>query len=221
MTNKYKYIKKEFFYKQEFQVSDFFLINANSEIYDEENKSSFSSGVYFKLILKRDVDDLIINLELYAWNNDLQKYLPIKNSIWNDEDFGAGKYLDLIYRHYEKSINNFLKMISELKYIWQLKELIHKLENPLFSFHYKLLKAFSRWELENICKKHFTNYPILNISYFNRNNKFTGNFLLLNYINGFYINGMEVSVDLSDDDFPIYEDEKGKITKEEFLKRVI
>ena len=45
----------------------------------------------------------------------------------------------------------------------QLKEIIHKLENPMCSFHYKLLNTFSREFLEKFLLEEFDIYPILNV----------------------------------------------------------
>ena len=110
--------------------------------------------------------------------------------------------------------------IKELKYYWHLKELIHKMEHPIFSFHYKLLNCFSKQSLENICLKYFDNYPVLNISLIKtKAQKDEICYLFLpHYINGFYINGIEVSVDLDETDYAIIEDEENKISVQDCLK---
>ena len=79
------------------------------------------------------------------------------------------------------------------------------MEHPIFSFHYKLLNSFSKQSLEDICLKYFDNYPVLNVSLLKTKvQKDEIYYLFLpNYINGFFINGIEVSVDLDETDYAI------------------
>jgi hypothetical protein len=116
-----------------------------------------------------------------------------------------------------------VNIFQQLKYYWQLKELIHKLENPTFIFHYKLLNLFSKDLLEKLFLKHFDNYPILNIPLLKNSilDQKISYIFLPKYISGFYMNNIEVNVDLDDSDIAVIEDDSGTITKEEFLERVI
>ena len=141
--------------------------------------------------------------------------------LWNNEDFGAGKYIDKIHNHYKNIITNFFNSFKNIKYYWKYKNIFYHLENPPFIFHYKLLNVFSQEILTDICKKHFPKYPTLNISILKNSSIKNLEYLFLPlYFNGFYINGIEISVDLNESDYAVMEDGKGVISKEEFLKRI-
>ena len=66
----------------------------------------------------------------------------------------------------------------------------------------------------------FDIYPILNVvllkNKIDRQN--ISQIFLPNYSGGFYINGIEISVDLDDSDFAIIEDDSGVITTERFFE---
>lgn len=221
MNNVYNLVLKKFFKNDDKFNNKSFLINANDDILlDKNDESKISSGIYFKLYLSKVSNDLKIKLLLYSWCNETQTYVVLNKSIWSEEGFGAGKYISKIENHYKKLVENFLSVFKLIKYYWQLKEIIHKLENPIFSFHYKLLNTFSRDFLEKFLLEDFDIYPILNIALLkNRIDKQNiSQIFSPNYTEGLYINGMEISVDLDDSDFAIIEDDIGVITKDKFLQ---
>ena len=113
-----------------------------------------------------------------------------------------------------------MDVFKQIEYYWHLKEIMHKLENPIFSFHYKLLNTFLREFLEKFFLEEFHNYPNLNIPLLkNRIDRYDIPQLFLpHYVEGFYLYGIEVSVDLDESDFAIIEDDKGEITKEKFFE---
>ena len=200
MQKRYSITLKNFLENKKFNNKSFF-INANDElVLENDNKK--------------------VEISLYSWSNIKQSLVLIDKSIWKDFEFGAGKHIPKIEKHYKSIIDNFLNIFKELKYYWHLKELIHKMEHPIFSFHYKLLNSFSKQSLENICLKYFDNYPVLNISLLKtKAQKDEICYLFLpHYINGFYINGIEVSVDLDETDYAIIEDEENKISVQDCLK---
>lgn len=94
------------------------------------------------------------------------------------------------------------------------------MEHPIFSFHYKLLNSFSKQSLEDICLKYFDNYPVLNVSLLKTKVQKNAIYYLFlpNYINGFFINGIEVSVDLDETDYAIIEDDSNEISAQDCLK---
>lgn len=221
MNNVYNLVLKKFFKNDDKFNNKSFLINANDDILlDKNDESKISSGIYFKLYLSKVSNDLKIKLLLYSWCNETQTYVVLNKSIWSEEGFGAGKYISKIENHYKKLVENFLSVFKLIKYYWQLKEIINKLENPIFSFHYKLLNTFSRDFLEKFLLEDFDIYPILNIALLkNRIDKQNiSQIFSPNYTEGLYINGMEISVDLDDSDFAIIEDDIGVITKDKFLE---
>ena len=163
MQKRYSITLKNFLENKKFNNKSFF-INANDELVLENDNKKVDLGIFFKLILSKKSNDLKVEISLYSWLNIKQSLVPIDKSIWKDFEFGAGKHIPKIEKHYKSIIDNFLNIFKELKYYWHLKELIHKMEHPIFSFHYKLLNSFSKQSLENICLKYFDNYPVLNIS---------------------------------------------------------
>ncbi len=93
------------------------------------------------------------------------------------------------------------------------------MEHPIFNFHYKLLNTFSKKSLEDICLKHFNNYPILNVAILKEKVYDRIHYLFLpNYVNGFYIFGIEASVDLDETDYAIIENDSKEISMQECLK---
>lgn len=221
MNNVYNLVLKNLFKNNEKFNNKSFLINANDEILlDKNDESKIGSGVYFKLYLSKVSNDLKIKLLLYSWCNRTQTYVALNKSIWNEKGFGNGKYISKIENHYKKIVENFLDIFKQMTYYWKLKEIIHKLENPIFNFHYKLLNTFSREFLEKFLLEKFDIYPILNVVLLkNRIHKQNiPQIFLPNYTEGFYLNGIEISVDLDDSDFAIIEDDGREITRERFFE---
>lgn len=221
MNNVYNLVLKNFFKKNEKFNNKSFLINANDDILlDKNDERKTSLGIYFKLYLSKVSNDLKIRLLLYSWCNKTQTYVALNKSIWSEKGFGSGKYISKIENDYKKIVGNFLSVFKQIKYYWQLKEIIHKLENAIFSFHYKLLNTFSREFLEKFLLEKFDIYSILNVvllkNKIDRQN--ISQIFLPNYSGGFYINGIEISVDLDDSDFAIIEDDSGVITTERFFE---
>jgi hypothetical protein len=216
--------KKENFYKNDTQepFHESFLVNASDEI-TLDDTTQMLSGVYFKLDIYKKNKDLMVEIELLSWSNSEQKHLPISHSIWSEEGFGSGKHIPTFQAHYKKIISNFFAALKNLKYHWQIKDLIFKIKHPSFIFHYKLLNLFSQQELESIMLMYFSNHPLFNIPLFQKPPKRnTLDYAFLpQVVNGFYLEGIEVSVDLNESDMPLLEDlENGIISKEEFLKRI-
>lgn len=216
--------KKERFYKDDEKEPFFesFLVNANDEVTFSDNLQMLS-GVYFQLEIYKKSRDFHVDIELLSWSNSEQKYVWLKNSIWSEDSFGKGAYIPIIQAHYKKLIYNFFAALDTLKYHWQIKDLVYRIKHPTFIFHYKLLNLFSQKELEQIMLKHMCNYPILNISLFSNAPK-RGALkyaFLPHIIDGFYIDGIEVSVDLNQSDIPLIEDiDSGVISKNELLTRL-
>ena len=221
MNNIYNLVLKNFFKSNEKFSNKSFLINANDDILlDKNDESKTSSGIYFNLYLSKVSNDLKIKLLLYSWCNETQTYVALNKSIWNEEGFGAAKYISKIENYYKKIVENLLSVFKQIKYYWQLKEIIHKLENPVCSFHYKLLNTFSREFLEKLLLEQFRVHPILNVALLkNRiDRQNISQIFSPHYTEGFYIKGIEISVDLDDSNFAIIEDDSGVITTDRFLE---
>lgn len=218
MQKRYSITLKNFLENKKFNNKSFF-INANDELVLENDNKKVDLGIFFKLILSKKSNDLKVEISLYSWSNIKQSLVPIDKSIWKDFEFGAGKYISKIGNHYKRIVENFLDVFKQIEYYWHLKEIIHKLENPIFSFHYKLLNTFSKQSLEDICLKHFNNYPILNVAILKTKVYDRIHSLFLpNYVNGFYIFGIEASVDLDETDYAIIENDSKEISMQECLK---
>lgn len=221
-----KLIKNNFFQSYFGNWKKTFLIDANDNIQlDEENSITTKSGIYFNLIIKKNRKDLILEIMLYAWNNETNGYIPLEYSIWNEKEFDDGKYIPLIEEYYEKIVKNFLNIFKQLEFHWQLNEWIYRLENLTFIFHHKLLSLFSQKELENIMVKHFYNYPKLNIPLLKNQvyNDDVPYVILNNYIDSFFIDEIKVSVNFDDNKFAIFEDTLNQntiLSKKEFLKKI-
>lgn len=221
MNNVYNLVLKNFFKSNDKFNNKSFLINVNDDILlDKNDKSKTSSGIYFKLYLSKVSNDLKIKLLLFSWCNETQTYVVLNKSIWNEEGFGSGKYIPKIENHYKRIVENFLSVFKQIKYYWQLKEIIHKLENPILSFHYKLLNTFSREFLEKFLLKEFDIYPILNVVLLKNkiDKQNISQIFLPNYTEGLYVYGIEISVDLDDSDFAIIEDDSSEMTTDRFFE---
>jgi hypothetical protein len=221
--NKFSFKKVGFYEKSD--QSDFyecFIVNANDEVALIDN-SIINSGVFFKIEIYKKLSTLFIDLELLSWSNSELKNVTLERSIWAEEGFGGGENIPIIKNHYSKIISNFFTAMEQLKYHWQLKDMLHKMKHPTFIFHYKLLNLFTQVELEKIMLAYFENHPIFNVSLFNQRPRSIeiGYLFLPHTISGLYIDGMELSVDLDQSDMPIIEDnENGILSKEQFLSRL-
>lgn len=219
----FEHIKRNFFPQNNTEEFDKqYLINVNTKLSTDNGKTTFT-GVNFQLTIKRVELDLLFTIELFSWSNDEQKYTSLDNSIWSEEQFGSGSFIPTIVTYYSNIIKNFyLYLDKKINKIWKLKELIDKLENPLYSFNYKLLNLLPREKLENFYKKHFEKYPILNLAFFEEypSRYEEVSIFVPNFSSGFYLDGVEVSVDLDESDFPLIEDmDSGVISNEEFFRR--
>lgn len=220
-NNSYTLTKKRFLENHKFENQSH-LIFANDSICLDNDDTKVYLGVYFKVILTKKEDDLQIKINLYSWSNKKQSLVGIDKSIWSDSDFGSGKYLEKIKKHYKNIAENLLLVFNKLKYFWQLKEILYRINNPTFIFHYKLLNSFSKTILEEFYTKNFSYYPILNIEILkNRSNNLgVSNLFLPNYIEGLYIDGLEISVDLDDSDFAVIEYYGSDEDKDKFMKKL-
>ena len=225
MNQKYKYtkVKKDLFLETfEENIDKSYLIETEAAI-NLEGDTTTLTGVYFKFDIKKENNDLIYEIELQSWSNDLQKHVRLDQSVWIEDGFLQGKHIPTIVEFYSVIIENFFRYLDTINIYWKLKNFIHTLENPLYQFHYKLLNQFSQETLEKIMKESFDNYPILNILLFQKQSITTPEVIFLPHsIDGFYIDGIEVSVDLNESDYPLIEDmDSGEISGDEFLKRVL
>lgn len=220
-----KYIlrKKNFYTKKDTStLKKLFLIDANDTIIRKGNKSILSD-VYFQLKIQKEERDLLVSIKLLSWSNIKQKYVKLEKSIWSEQELKNRFYIATIEKHYKKIIKKFFTLLSSLRYNWQIKDLIYKMEHPTFIFHYKLLNTFSKQELEKLFLKYYENYPIFNTANYTslQKNLTIGYSFLPQIINGFYLNGYEISVDSNKIDSAVIEDlSSGIISKKEFLKRL-
>lgn len=212
------------FYKDS-KLKDFsktFLCNGSDDIILEES-AICDSVIFFKIKFEKLQNDLVVTITLFSWANDKSTYVPLHLSIWASESFGDGKNIPLIEKHYLPVINNLFEALEYLKYHWELKELFYKMKHPSFNFHYKLLNLFTQKELETICLENYRYYPRLNIHLLKLTpNKYTLRDIFLPHnVDGFYLYGMEISVDLDDSDYPTIEDEYSHIiSKKEFMTKL-
>lgn len=223
MQNEYKLKVKNFFKDMNYKRKNY-LLDANDEIPLEEKDNKLSwTGVYLNFTLNQVVFDLNISINIYSWGNEQQKYVDIYDSNWSEDSFGGGKYISEITKHYEIIIEKIFRYIKEFKYEWHLEQFIHQLENPIFDFHYKLLNTFTETELKSIILSNFKNYPILNICKLKNTSNFKYNDSLFqkHVINGFYLDGVEVSTDLNESNTVLIEDDMvGEIDKKSFLEKI-
>ncbi len=184
----------------------------------KDYKNSFYA--YFKLIIKKKENDLIITIQLYGWSNDKQKYVPLKQI----EDYKT-KDICRIKEHYEPIIERFIRSLSEyLRTNCDLKEFIHTIENPSIKYHYKLLNTFTKEELDKI-RATFRNIPRLNICDLQQNIIDFPNIFEVDYVEGFYSASIEIRIDLDDSDYATIEDVSFDnyrvLSKEEALKELL
>ncbi len=218
--------KKDFFKPNDMEdLNKSFTINADTELPLLDDRTTMT-GIYLKLDINKSGFDLSYSIQILAWSNDEQKNVPLEQSVWSDESFFEGRFLPNLQDYYSKIIQRLITFLDEeIRYYGHLKELIYKLENPILSFHNKLLNSFSQGTLEALYKNNFPNDPILNVDLLDRSLKMKErrlrHILLPNYSNGFYMDGIEVSVDMNDSDYATIEDLEngGEMTVDEFLKQ--
>ena len=83
-----------------------------------------------------------------------------------------------------------------------------------------MLNTFSREFLEKFLLEDFDIYPILNVALLKNkiDRQNISQIFLPNYTGGFYIDGIEISVDLDDSESAIIEDDSGVITTDKFFE---
>ena len=196
-----------------------YLLDAEHEIKIEQEDRNFP--VFFQLKILKQKSNIYYTLSLFFWSNEEQKNVAIEDSCL--KDVKINNHIENIALEYEPILNKFVQILVSINYLDQLKELMYRMENTTYVFHYKLLNMFTQDELEEICTLfcHHTkiNTALLKVQ---ANISWQGSLFLPNYCNGFYAKGMEISTDLSEDDYPTIDydsaDENSSPTKQEILK---
>lgn len=221
--DKLQIIKRNFF--KDTKLQDFekkYLINSNNTMCIDNDSYESQTGVYFETTFKKIANTLQISIELLAWSNTEQKYLPLEQSVWADT-FYDGKYLSQILQSHIVLAQKLLDVFDSFKYYWELKELFYRFENPTIIYHYKLLNTFSKDELDFLSTKFDYSSPILNSLLLKSNlliNRFDKHLFLPFYTNGYYFcgNDIEISVDLNAKDVATISIDGKNVSKEEFFK---
>lgn len=178
-----------------------YYINIQDDFFCEDFK------MLVELVIELKIDKLNFSLQLLGWSNDEQKNVPIESSFYSTIEC-----YESLSKHYNKICNDYLLYLkTNITTQKKLENFVCRLENPKFEFHYKLLNIFSQKQLEKIMKKYFNSNPILNLKDFKC-------FLPIK-TDGWYGDGIEVSTDLDNNDFPLIEDEQGIITPKMLLKK--
>lgn len=213
-------LKKDFLKNITFTKKSFLICASDEILLNKKISEHTVLSIYFKLEIIKNDNNLQVVINLYAWSNNNQKLVPIKDSLWSwSKD---KEKLLIIESHYKTIIENFFSIFKYIENYWQLKELIHKIETKSFLFHYKILNIFQKEIIENIMLKEFKIYQILNIPLL-KNKLYKDDIphlFLPNYVDVIYFNGMKISVDFDDSDFAVIEnvDTGILISQEEFMK---
>ena len=74
-----KLLKNNFFESNIKNFKKIFLINANSNIQlNKNNLNTIKSEIYFYFSIKKNRNNLIVKVKLYAWDNNCEGYVPIE-----------------------------------------------------------------------------------------------------------------------------------------------
>ena len=193
------------------------------EIRDEyryENNDAFMVDLVFELKIVNKKQNMDFSIELLAWSNQAQKNVLLQDSIYSTET--SKKLYTNLKRRYKNIADNFLNYLEKkIKSKKDLELFLHYVKNPKLIFHKKLLYVFSQETLQMINKKYFSTYPILDIEKFEKEvlDISFEDIFLPHYIDGWYIDGIEVSTDLDKNPFPLIENlNNGKtLTPDEML----
>ncbi len=131
-----EHTKKNFFPKDNtLECNKEYFMSANIKLSTDARFTTYT-GIFFHFCIKRIEDNLHFTIELYSLSYDKQKQTSLENSFWNEERFGAGKYIPIIVNYYSDFIKNFYLYLDEnIHKVSELKELIEILENPTYSFY--------------------------------------------------------------------------------------
>jgi len=207
---------------QEDNIDNFekkYLLDAESNL--TVAKKQWSIPVFIELKIVKIKSHICYTLSLFSWSNEEGKNVAIENSFLQNVEIE--NFLEQVILKYEPILSNLIKILEAIQYPDQLKELIFRLENITYLFHYKLLNMFTQQELENIFSKNFNIYQKINVQFLKIKEEtlyWQSNLFLPTYISGFYAKGIEVSTDLSRDDYPTIEfneDKKVTLSKEKIL----
>ena len=179
--------------------------------YEVALKEYFIVELHIELAI--DTENISFEGELLAWSNDEQKYVKLEKSVYG-ETLSKKEY-EKFTLYYTKLMSNYLKHLKRtLKTQQGLQDYIAKLEYPDIDYNYKLINAFGYDRLDKFVRKHLNIYPT-----FEKNTLE----LISQEVNGWYVDMIEVSTDLTNDDSVLIEDLSyggDEIDVEEFFKRV-
>jgi len=198
-----------------------FLIDAEHEI-DVDSKP-WRIPAYIQLKIVKQATSTHYMLSLFAWSNEKSKNVAIEDSFLQNSR--SENLMEVISLEYEPILDSFVKVLESIKRTDQLKEFIYRMENIVYVFHYKLLNMFTQKELEDVLNT-WGIHPKINTALLKVQKEISwkDNLFLSNYFyGGFYADGIEISTDLSEDDYPTIdyynEDLKdNSLTKQEILK---
>jgi hypothetical protein len=213
-------------FKDAKDINDFkkiYYLKVDDDVIDSKRKFQ-PFTLYFKLKIVKKASTIKYAITMMAWSNKEQKNVKLEKSFYEK------KYVKQIKEHFTPIAKMLLIYLSKLDTPTKIKEFMYQAENPFYIFHYKILKSFSKKELKRISKYIGTARLILNIPLlkhmlyiFNQTGmiQVSPHLILPDYMIGLYSEGMEMSVDLNNEDKVLIEQDNGKIiNSKKFIKKI-
>lgn len=94
-------------------------------------KRNYDIVAHFELKIIKQNNNLLYDLSLLVWSNKEQKYIPIDIENWINKNFSFEKSLPFMEVYWRKFISALEQKLACVKRIWQLKELMYRMENPI------------------------------------------------------------------------------------------
>jgi len=182
--------------------------------YNIKLKDEFEgSNMDLQLVLEIDEKSCNFNGEVLGWSNDEQEYVNFDNS--NCKEFYDEKKFERVKSYYQKFLDEYLNYLKQTYNTPEkLKNFIDLLETPPVNYNQKLINSFGD-RLDSFVRDYLEIKPILDKNTME---------IVPETINGWYGDEIEVSCDMSDDEFVKIEDlENGceVIDVDEFFKRIL
>jgi len=186
-----------------------YIISIN-DVFEFKKDDVMWIELYIRLAI--DTKNISFQGELLGWSNDKQKYIEFDKSEYTQLPKEQYDKIDSFYKtklaQYLEHINNTIKTQEELT------KFISLLKYPNIKYHHKLINSFGYERLDKFVRGYLKIYPILDVKTLK---------IVPNEVNGWYGDDIEVSSDLTDNDFVLIEDLYDgyeEIDVEEFFKRV-
>jgi len=169
-------------------------------------------SIHIDLRIKLTIDNFKFSGELLGWSNAKQKYVEYEKCFYAT-DIKNKKEAKKIKKHYHKILKSYLYFLNKnITTKKELRKFVDYIKHPKINYHYKLINSFGYKTLDKYWRKNWEVLPLLDTTTLQFKPE---------KITGWYASMLEVSCDLSKNEFALIEDldrKNGILTPDEFFE---